>query len=458
MADHQKAQNVKPTKEAAHQRRTVEPVGQEWIGLQPVDVTTLQRAVANPGRARPADILNLQRAYGNRAVSCLLGSAASRRPRPVIQPYAALREPAPVHTIIQRGLLSFLQGKGELVNANIAAVSNLPGALGGHSFAFSITIDPHRGRGENYPSLSQVSDIDIQYDPYSLFGVTFEWWERTEYEYKFVATSADTPTTIADKRTNRTGGSVKPWNDLYALKPHGGTFSPWAEKVPQARAGSLQTPFTVDIIDRPSLGQGAAGSYRKRMLRFRLVAKDQRGKQVMVLANQVLVEENNTLAYSFYEDSVGNHEESGNPAFATQEERHTQFNLPADFPPAVEPSVPIFAKGIKKGIATPFDNLEVDAIIREFQVDPNMPNKSDFYDRIYDAIILKGQGYSALHPPKPGQQYYQYAVGGGLLVALAKGKEILRMYYTDNTINNVQHLTKTVPTRKYVEYPVEQIR
>lgn len=72
MADHQKAQNVKPTKEAAHQRRAVEPVSQEWIGLQPVELTTLQRAVANPSRARPADILNLQRAYGNRAVSRLI--------------------------------------------------------------------------------------------------------------------------------------------------------------------------------------------------------------------------------------------------------------------------------------------------------------------------------------------------------------------------------------------------
>ena len=72
MADHQKAQNVKPTKEAAHQRRTVEPVSQEWIGLQPVELTTLQRSVDNPGLARPADILNLQRACGNRAVSRLI--------------------------------------------------------------------------------------------------------------------------------------------------------------------------------------------------------------------------------------------------------------------------------------------------------------------------------------------------------------------------------------------------
>ena len=72
MADHRRAQNVKQTNEATHQRRSVEPISQEWAGLQPFDLTTLQRSVANPGLARPADILNLQRACGNRAVVPLL--------------------------------------------------------------------------------------------------------------------------------------------------------------------------------------------------------------------------------------------------------------------------------------------------------------------------------------------------------------------------------------------------
>jgi hypothetical protein len=72
MADHHKAQSVKQTNETAHQRRSVESISQEWVGLEPFDLTTLQRSVDNPGLARPDDILKLQRAYGNQAVTCLI--------------------------------------------------------------------------------------------------------------------------------------------------------------------------------------------------------------------------------------------------------------------------------------------------------------------------------------------------------------------------------------------------
>jgi hypothetical protein len=72
MADHHKAQNAKQTNKAAHQRRDVEPVHQEWTRLEQADQATLQRAVANPGLARPADILGLQRAYGNQAITRLI--------------------------------------------------------------------------------------------------------------------------------------------------------------------------------------------------------------------------------------------------------------------------------------------------------------------------------------------------------------------------------------------------
>jgi hypothetical protein len=76
MADHYKAQNAKQTNEAAHQRRGAEPVHQEWTRLEQADQATLQRAVANPGLARPADILGLQRAYGNQAVTRLIQAFA----------------------------------------------------------------------------------------------------------------------------------------------------------------------------------------------------------------------------------------------------------------------------------------------------------------------------------------------------------------------------------------------
>jgi hypothetical protein len=85
MTDHRKAQNVKQTNETAHQRRSVEPISQEWVGVGPFDLTTLQRSVDNPGLARPADILVLQRAYGNQAVSRLLANPAPRLSCPAIQ-------------------------------------------------------------------------------------------------------------------------------------------------------------------------------------------------------------------------------------------------------------------------------------------------------------------------------------------------------------------------------------
>ena len=73
MATHQKS-NLNQAQKTAHKRRTVNPIQQETaLGLmrQP-DLAVLQRAVADPGRAVQADILALQRAYGNRAVTRLI--------------------------------------------------------------------------------------------------------------------------------------------------------------------------------------------------------------------------------------------------------------------------------------------------------------------------------------------------------------------------------------------------
>jgi hypothetical protein len=73
MAD--QAQNTKQTRVTAPKQQTVGPATaiQGPIALTPTeDLAALQRAVADPGRARPADILTLQRVVGNRAVSHLI--------------------------------------------------------------------------------------------------------------------------------------------------------------------------------------------------------------------------------------------------------------------------------------------------------------------------------------------------------------------------------------------------
>jgi flagellar biosynthesis GTPase FlhF len=67
--------NPQQTGEAARKRETVEPVGRAPVLLQeqiPPLTMGVQRAVLDPGRAGPADILALQRLVGNRAVSRLI--------------------------------------------------------------------------------------------------------------------------------------------------------------------------------------------------------------------------------------------------------------------------------------------------------------------------------------------------------------------------------------------------
>jgi hypothetical protein len=68
-----KAHNAKQANEAAQKERTVRPVrqGPAALALQ-AEPLILQRAVTNPRLARPADMLALQRAYGNRAVTHLI--------------------------------------------------------------------------------------------------------------------------------------------------------------------------------------------------------------------------------------------------------------------------------------------------------------------------------------------------------------------------------------------------
>jgi len=55
--------------EASHKRQTTQPVRRRPAGrTATTDLAQLQRAVEDLQRARPADILALQRAAGNRAV------------------------------------------------------------------------------------------------------------------------------------------------------------------------------------------------------------------------------------------------------------------------------------------------------------------------------------------------------------------------------------------------------
>ena len=68
-----KTTNVNQSHETSHKQSTPKPMAKEPAALtQPVTPESSQRAMADLGQARPADILALQRTVGNRAVSRLI--------------------------------------------------------------------------------------------------------------------------------------------------------------------------------------------------------------------------------------------------------------------------------------------------------------------------------------------------------------------------------------------------
>jgi hypothetical protein len=67
-------------RELSRQRAPAKPVARGPVALAPApNLALLQRAIADPSRARPADILALQRAAGNRAVTRLIQSSGKLR-------------------------------------------------------------------------------------------------------------------------------------------------------------------------------------------------------------------------------------------------------------------------------------------------------------------------------------------------------------------------------------------
>jgi hypothetical protein len=73
-------QGSRQTKETSQKPRPAGPVGQGPVALmEAANLEVLQRAAIKPSLAAPADILALQRAYGNQAVQRLLGQRKSQK-------------------------------------------------------------------------------------------------------------------------------------------------------------------------------------------------------------------------------------------------------------------------------------------------------------------------------------------------------------------------------------------
>jgi hypothetical protein len=127
---------------------------QEWLNQAPtIHPHLLQRAVENPGTARPETILQLQQQYGNRAIAQMIG-AAGRTGQPLLDPATPGPSTSPAgqaaSSIIQRAF----KGRADLVGGeHLTRVSKASSAhweakfeqnyknLAGHGYGFSFATE-----------------------------------------------------------------------------------------------------------------------------------------------------------------------------------------------------------------------------------------------------------------------------------------------------------------------------
>ena len=346
-----------------------------------------------------------------------------------------------------------------LINAKMARVEEL--SLG-HKMTFEMEIDAVKDPKEKtYPSNN--SD-PLRSLPHSLYGVTFEWWEKIEIEYDFEDKS-NQPQQIQQKKNNKEGYKLKkPWSDLYPFKPRSKTFdfdnTGWLKAVEDAQTGKFIGKRTVNIIDRPAFNNPKPNNYKKRILRFRAVAKDldQHKNGISVLATQILIAENGQIhkSYKGEEDN-----DSHDASIPLDPEVESQFKWEDELPDGVMRSVPLFTKQIKKGKAQPFDNTEYQDAKINLSNDQNLldtVNKHSeyMYDQTYDIVPI----------PKSGREYKQYPMdANNLLVALIniKTKKIHKMYHTTKAQkktaqDNNNEERYQYKRRKFTEIPIENIR
>lgn len=349
-------------------------------------------------------------------------------------------------------------GKAVLLAATMANVTEERNNAIRHNMPFTLKLQiPSNPSGESYE--------DGENAPYSLHGVAFEWWERIEVHYNFKHKPEDTPESIARRKQAGEGGSIKAWGDLFRSKPNAKTYETWTAAVQKARAGTLSEVETVVVTDRPAVSK-TENSYKKRVLRFRLVARDAYGKRTEVEATQIGIIEKGEFAYSFYEDTAGHKMEwasdtiAGAANMASASDKEISFDLEADLPAEKWGGVRPFLKAIEDGTARDFDNRELD-FIRNSKATANEDNSVENIFAIY-----VGQDYCALPIVRPSERYLEAdAPNGGILIALVEGKTVKAMYYTDNSPYAGQTLNLGTPKvpyqqagRKFVEVPVEVVR
>jgi hypothetical protein len=302
--------------------------------------------------------------------------------------------------------------------------------------------------------------------PHTAYGISLEYWERIEVDYDFKADAANAPASI----TAHEGQKEKQWNDIYALAPAAGTWGKipgtadysWKQAVESASRGELTGTVTVGFRDQPAF-VAKNQRYGKRVLRFRIVARDQSGHRQEILATQTIQLNGGTTSTKRFD--VGTLTPAPTTAVTgpTVVTTGTAPVFVPNIPPAANVALPGFVQNLRRGQGMDFDNQELDQV-RQICTTHGQPNMIDY---LYPKIGRVGPGGTELAGvnltpcPQPGQRYKQCPVGGGgLLVALIQGARILKMYYTDGTLGTVQHgelFDVPIQVRSFAEIPIETV-
>jgi len=316
-------------------------------------------------------------------------------------------------------------GKAVLVKASMGTVGFEKTDSLRHVMPFEMTLQiPEDVTGADYAKGGE--------DALSVYGARFEWWERIEVHWDFKPDNPEDEEDVAAKKEAGAGGSLKAWGDLYRAKPRAGTYRFWVGAVDEATRGELGAGRkTIRIEDKPAVTI-AAGWFTKRVLRFRIVARDGYGKREVIEATQVCVIENGAAVHASYADTAGNRHswtaDTYDKADVSAEDEEVAFDLDEDLPPEKWGGVRDFLTEIAKKQGSAFVNKEL-AFIRELRADSNCLDSEDL---LYERFI--GQAYCGLPPTSGDEAYVQTAApGGGLLIAKVRGDEPLAMWFTTDT-------------------------
>ncbi|MET0325915.1 MAG: DUF4157 domain-containing protein [Ilumatobacteraceae bacterium] len=336
-------------------------------------------------------------------------------------------------------------------------------------------------------------DIDVGKNPFfppraranSIYGLELEYWEL-----------------INVTEDNQGGIGVKPWNDIYAMKPDAGTFRRdvtgcdmnWGTAVADAAAGTLRGKHRVGFQDVPGLIPNA-GRAVKRTLQFRIVLTDGVTRKE-IFATQQLEMKNGQMTYAAYRDSVNNQVETYGFGRAVYDEDHEKRRLAArddrrrvgalavptmakvlqTIPAAAQQVVQTFVVDVVAGKAAPYIDLELIEVVKSVVA----PTPQRAQGQVATATnwptlaaelagdVPGGVGAGQFGIPNiPGTKRYEKSVaGGGVLVAVASDNDIKRLYYTDGTtkaittgLAAVNFLPgRTFNLRSFAEIPSETIR